>query len=192
MPGPAPVGTPTTKLIVIRGNSGSGKSTVARRLQRGYGRGCALVEQDYLRRIVLRERDEPGGIAPALIEQTVRFALDHGYHAVLEGILLRDRYAPMLTALQQAHRGRTHVFYLDVSLAETLRRHATRPEAAQFTPAEMRGWYVPRDLLGGDDEQVVPESSTLDATIARIAATAALPQTGSSPGPVRAARPSAR
>lgn len=28
-----------------------------------YGRGCALVEQDYLRRIVLGERDVEGGIA---------------------------------------------------------------------------------------------------------------------------------
>jgi len=31
------------------------------------------VEQDYLRRIVLRERDKPGGVAPALIGHTVRF-----------------------------------------------------------------------------------------------------------------------
>jgi len=162
-------------LVVIRGNSGSGKSTIARRLQRGYGRGCALIEQDYLRRIVLRERDEPGGIAPALIEQTVRFALDHGYHAVLEGILFRELYGPMLTALLSAHRGRTAVFYLDVSLAETLHRHATRPQAEQFTAADMRGWYTPRDLLGLDDEQVIPESSTLDETVARIATTAGLP-----------------
>jgi len=175
MPDLPPTGTEETRLIVIRGNSGSGKSTVARRLQRGYGRGCALVEQDYLRRIVLRERDRPGGIAPALIEQTARFALDHGYHAVLEGILFRDRYGPMLTALRRAHRGRTSVFYLDVSLDETLRRHATRPQAAEFTPAEMRGWYVHRDLLGLDDEHVVPESSTFAATVAFIAATAGLP-----------------
>jgi predicted kinase len=171
-------GTPQTRLIVIRGNSGSGKSTVARRLQRGHGRGCALVEQDYLRRIVLRERDLPGGIAPALIEQTVRFALDHGYHAVLEGTLFRDKYGPMLTALRAAHRGRTSVFYLDVSLDETLRRHTTRPQAAEFTPAEMRGWYTPRDLLGFDDEQVIPQSSSLAATVARIAATADLPLLG--------------
>jgi len=178
MPELPPTGTSSTRLIIIRGNSGSGKSTVARRLQRGYGRGCALVEQDYLRRIVLRERDVPGGIAPALIEQTVRFALDHHYHAVLEGILFRDKYGPMLTALRRAHRGRTSVFYLDVSLAETLRRHATRPQATEFTPANMRAWYVPRDLLGVDDEQVVPESSTLDETTAGIAAAAGLPQTG--------------
>ncbi|MFF1875871.1 kinase, partial [Kitasatospora herbaricolor] len=36
------------KLIVLRGNSGSGKSTVARELRRMLGDGVALVEQDYL------------------------------------------------------------------------------------------------------------------------------------------------
>jgi hypothetical protein len=81
----------------------------------------------------------------------------------------------MLTALRRAHRGRTSVFYLDVSLAETLRRHRTRPQAAEFTAADMRGWYVRRDLLGVDDEQVIAESATLDETVARIAATAGLP-----------------
>jgi predicted kinase len=162
-------------LIVIRGNSGSGKSTIARRLQRGHGRGCALIEQDYLRRIVLRERDNPGGIAPALIDQTTRFALAHGYHAVLEGILHRDKYGPMLTALIDWHRGRTAVFYLDVSLTETLRRHATRPQANEFTTDDMRGWYAPRDLLGVAGEHVIPESSPLDETVVHIAAVAGLP-----------------
>jgi predicted kinase len=175
MPDLPPTGTPETRLIVIRGNSGSGKSTIARRLQRGHGRGCALIEQDYLRRIVLRERDRPGGMAPALIEQTVRFALDHRCHAVLEGILFRDRYDRMLTALRRAHQGRTSIFYLDVSLAETLRRHSTRPQATEFTPADMAGWYAPRDMLGHDDEHIVPESSTLEATITFIATTAGLP-----------------
>jgi predicted kinase len=174
----APTGTPHTRLIVIRGNSGSGKSTIARQLQRGHGRGCAVVDQDHLRRKVLRERDRAGGLAPALIAQTVRFALDHGYHVVLEGIMFSDRYGGMIRDLRRAHRGATHLFYLDVSLDETLRRHATRPQAAEFTPEQMRGWYAPRDLLGFGDEQIIGESSGLAATVAHIAATARLPLTG--------------
>jgi guanylate kinase len=38
-----PTGTTATRLIVLRGNSGSGKSTVARAVRERYGRGCALV-----------------------------------------------------------------------------------------------------------------------------------------------------
>lgn len=127
MPADEPIGSARTNLVVIRGNSGSGKSSIARQLRLRCGRGYALVEQDYLRRIVLRERDEPGGLAPALIEHTVRFALDHDYHVILEGILFSGRYGDMIAAVRRAHRGRTFVYYLDVSLAETLRRHATRP-----------------------------------------------------------------
>jgi 2-phosphoglycerate kinase len=65
MTAPAPVPT----LIVIRGNSGSGKTTAAHEVRWRYGRGCALVEQDYLRRIVLREHDIAGmgAVAPGFI-----------------------------------------------------------------------------------------------------------------------------
>jgi adenylate kinase family enzyme len=174
----APTGTPGTRLIVIRGNSGSGKSTIAPRLQRRHGGGCAVVDQDHLRRKVVRERDRPGAIAPALIAQTVRFALDHQYHVVLEGILFADRYAGMIRALCRAHCGTTRLFYLDVSLDETLRRHTTRPQAAEFTPENMRSWYSERDLLGFGDEHVIGEASGLEASIALIAAIAGLPLTG--------------
>jgi predicted kinase len=156
-------------LIILRGNSGSGKSTVAHAVRAGYGRGCALVEQDYLRRIVLRERDVDGGIAPALIAQTTRFALDHGYHVVLEGILARSRYGATLTELCRAHRGRTTAFYLDVPWEETLRRHATRPQAAEFGETEMREWFLPRDLHGLDCERLVGPELSLTETVELVA-----------------------
>jgi predicted kinase len=77
-------GSPTTRLVVLRGNSGSGKSTTARVLREHLGRGTAWVEQDYLRRILLREHDLPGGANIGLIDTNVRYALDHGYDVVLE------------------------------------------------------------------------------------------------------------
>lgn len=172
--GNEPTGYPYTKLIVIRGNSGAGKSTIARQLQHRHGRGCALVEQDYLRRIVLRERDVPGGAAPALIENTARFALDHSYHVIVEGILHAAKYGDMLRRLWRSHRGQTTVIYLDVSLAETVRRHQTRPQATEFTADDMRSWYHPTDLLGIIGERKLPESMSLEEAIATIAHAASL------------------
>lgn len=164
------MGSPDTILVCIRGNSGSGKSSIAGELRRRHGRGCALVEQDYLRRVLLRERDKPGGAAPALIAQTVRFALDHGYHVVLEGILHRSRYRSMLTALRDDHRGRSLFCYLDVS-PETLSRHLTRPQATEFTAEHMSGWYVAHDVLGWPDEFefVLPETTELNEAVAAAA-----------------------
>ncbi|GGO29828.1 kinase [Micromonospora parathelypteridis] len=173
-----PTGSPETVLVCIRGNSGSGKSSIARELRRRHGRGCALVEQDYLRRIVLRERDRPGWAAPALIEQTVRFALDHGYHVVLEGILHTSRYRSILTGLWDGHRGRSLFCYLDVSLPETLSRHLTRPQVSEFTAEHMSGWYAAHDVLGWPGELVLPETVALEEAVEAIAAAAGLPQTG--------------
>ncbi|MGW0434819.1 kinase [Micromonospora sp. NPDC003197] len=171
-----PTGSTDTILVCIRGNSGSGKTTIARELRRRHGRGCALVEQDYLRRVVLREHDRPGGLAPALIAQTVRLALDHGYHVVCEGIMNTSRYRDMLTSLRDGHRGRSLFCYFDVSLPETLRRHATRPQASEFSAQDMSGWYTPRDVLDWPDELIIDETSTLVDTISVISAAAGLPQ----------------
>ncbi|GAA1400957.1 kinase [Catellatospora coxensis] len=170
-----------TILVVIRGNSGSGKSSVARAVRLAYGRGCALVEQDHLRRIILRERDDPGGLAPAFIDHTVRFLLGNGYHVVLEGILLERKYGAIVRALLAEHRGPSSVFYLDIPLEETLRRHATRPQATEFTPDQMRGWYTERDVLGVDGEHVIGPESAFADTVALIAARSGL--ASASPGP---------
>jgi predicted kinase len=165
-----PAGSDRTRLIVVRGNSGAGKSTVAAALRDACGRGVAWVSQDLIRRLILREPDRPGGANIGLIDQVARYSLDQGYHVVLDGILYADRYEAMLTGLQRDHRGRSRFYYLDVPLAETLRRHATRPQAAEFGADQMREWYRPRDLLATVAEQVIPAASTLPETVALILA----------------------
>ncbi|MFI2207142.1 kinase [Streptomyces sp. NPDC020192] len=100
------VGTEETRLVVLRGNSASGKSSVAAGLRERFGRGLALVGQDNLRRIVLRERDRPGAANIGLIDLTARYALDAGFHVVVEGILYADRYGDMLAALRDWYRPR--------------------------------------------------------------------------------------
>jgi predicted kinase len=164
------IGSDQTRLIVLRGNSGSGKTAVAKALRRPYGRGVAWVSQDLIRRTILGEKDQPGGVNIGLIDQVTRYSLEHGYHVVLDGILDADRYEPMLTGLARDHLGITRFYYLDVSLAETLRRHATRPQAAEFGDDDMRGWYRPRDLLGSIRERIIAETSSLHETTSLILA----------------------
>jgi predicted kinase len=161
-------------LIVLRGNSASGKSAVANEIRSRHGLGIAIVGQDNLRRIVLREQDRPGGANIGLIDIVARYALDHGFHTVVEGILQSDRYGDMLTALAKDHRGSSYFFYLDVPFEETLVRHATKPQASEYGRAEMRDWYRELDLLRGGVEHVIPAASSLDATVRRIMADARL------------------
>lgn len=90
------VGGPDTRLVVLRGISASGKSTIAKLLREHRGRGVAWVEQDYLRRTVLREHDRPGRPNIGLIEMVARYSLDTGYHVIADGIFGSDRYGHML------------------------------------------------------------------------------------------------
>ncbi|MFI6931783.1 AAA family ATPase [Streptomyces sp. NPDC050287] len=172
----------STQLVVLRGNSASGKSSVAAGLRERYGRGIALVSQDTLRRDVLRERDVPGGANIGLIDLTVRHALEHGFHTVLEGLMYVAHYGDMLAGLLADYPGRTHCFYLDVPFEETLARHATKPIADEVTAAELRSWYRPLDLLPGGIETVIPASNSLTETIDHVMHASALRAPAPEPG----------
>ncbi|MFI6675824.1 AAA family ATPase [Kribbella sp. NPDC050470] len=161
------VGDESSRLVVLRGNSASGKSTTAQEVRRRVGRGVAWVEQDYLRRILLREHDRPAAPNIGLIDQTVRYALDNGYHVILEGILYSPTYGAMVRQLIADHAGHTGVYYFQLPFEETVRRHHTKPSYG-VTADKLRDWYQPCDLLGVPGEQIIDSTSTLDDTTTRI------------------------
>lgn len=156
------------RLIVIRGNSGSGKSSIVEAVRAAYGRGVAWIEQDYVRRIVFKELDQPDGANIQMIRQIANHALDRGYHAVVEGIMPKVRYGEMLRQLRDDHAGPSYFYYLDIPFEETVRRHATRPKAGEFTGADMAEWYQPQDLLDEPRETVIDQTSSLAMTVTRI------------------------
>ena len=45
------------KIIILRGNSGSGKTTVARALQKKFGYNTMVISQDEIRRNILWVKD---------------------------------------------------------------------------------------------------------------------------------------
>ncbi|MFH9612899.1 AAA family ATPase [Streptomyces pratensis] len=154
-----PAGRVDTRLVVIRGNSASGKSSVAQGLRDRYGRGVAIVGQDVIRRNVLREHDTARGANIALLGRIARDALDAGFHVVLEGILYADRYGHMIASLVRDHCGVSSCYYLDVPLETTLARHASKADAAyldQVTDTHLTAWYRELDLLPGGLETVIP------------------------------------
>jgi len=120
-------GSAETRLIILRGNSASGKSSTAAEIRRRHGhRDLAIVGQDNLRRDVLRELDVPGGANIGLINTVARYALSCGFSALVEGILRTDHYAEMLTALIADHGDLTCCYSLGVPFDETVRRHSTK------------------------------------------------------------------
>jgi adenylate kinase family enzyme len=161
-------GNDSTRLVIVRGPSGSGKTTVARDLRERMGRGTALIEQDYVRRKLLWEKDTPGAVNISMIDTLARHALDSGYSLVLEGIMHEVRYGDMLRKLVADHQGISVVAYLDVPFDETLRRHAGRPQAAEFTPELMAQWWATDDRLRVAGEMVIGPRSTAQEIVDRL------------------------
>ena len=55
-----------------------------------------------------------------------------------------------------------HPRYLDIPWEETLRRHATKPQAAEYGADLMREWFKPLDLLPQVTEHRFDETLSLD------------------------------
>lgn len=159
------VGDAATRLVIVRGNSGSGKSALAAAVRAARPRGVAILGQDVLRRQVLRVPDRPG----AYLDLSARFALDHGLDVVVEGILPEEIYGNVLRRLLEDHVGVSRCYRYDLPFEETLRRHATKgATAGEFGEPEMRSWWRDRDLLHGVAERVIGPDSTLEHTVRTV------------------------
>jgi hypothetical protein len=112
-----------------------------------------------------------------LIDLVTRYALDHEYTTVLEGILYVAHYGEMLIRLRDDHLGRSLFYYIDIPFEETLRRHAGKPKAAEYGRAEMSQWYRDKDLLPGGIEDIIPADSSLEDTVQQIMVKAELART---------------
>lgn len=152
------------QVIIIRGNSGSGKSSLAKLVREKIGGKVALLEQDYFRRNILKEKDHHSNtdIIDFLLQST-HFAIEREYTVIIEGILYSQKYGVMLQNL--INEFDCLAFYMDVSFDETLKRHQTKPNNHEFGYQEMKEWYLPKDYLGATNEFVIPEKFSLDKAV---------------------------
>jgi hypothetical protein len=60
---------------------------------------------------------------------------------------------------------KSKVFYIDVSIEETIQRHKTKPIADEVTDEQLRSWYQPKNYLTVPGEIIIDETSTLEETV---------------------------
>ncbi|WP_436854875.1 AAA family ATPase [Staphylococcus caeli] len=135
------------KLIIIRGNSGSGKTTIARKLQHKLDdEGVLLIEQDIVRRQMLHVHDRHGNLAITLIAEILAFGIQHCDFIILEGILNKAKYGEMLDSFIKHEHVETHAYYFDLPFEETIHRHHSKKDT-DFGEAAMAKWFVEHDTL---------------------------------------------
>lgn len=117
------------KLVIIRGNSGSGKSSLAGKLQTHYGRGTLLISQDTVRRDTLKEKVEPGNLSIGLTETLARFGYEHDLMVLIEGFYETDIYGQMIERLKKSSLRRSLLTTMTYPLKKL--SAAIRPERSK-------------------------------------------------------------
>jgi hypothetical protein len=140
------------KLIILRGNSGSGKTTTGKALQRKLGQGTMLISQDVVRREMLFVKDGPNPEASQLLFKLALYGKCNCNIVILEGILNSKWYKNLFENLLDKFKDQIFAYYFDIPFAETLNRHQQKPNAHEFGEKEMRSWWNEKDLLN-----IIPE-----------------------------------
>ncbi|PDZ81767.1 hypothetical protein COO00_28500 [Bacillus toyonensis] len=147
-------------LIILRGNSASGKTTIAKELQEHFGQGTLLVSQDVVRRDMLKVHDTMGNLSHDLLFEITKYGKGKCEFVILEGILNSRRYGDMLKELIHHFDGNAYIYYFDLSLEETIRRHNTREKRIEFGEDSLRKWYNPHDTIVVNRETVFTDAFT--------------------------------
>lgn len=102
------------KLIILRGNSGSGKTTIAKKLQKKFGRNTMIISQDMIRRDILSVKDGENTLALPLMKELLIYGNKHCEIVILEGIMYADWYAPLFELAIQLYDTRVYAYYFDL------------------------------------------------------------------------------
>ena len=157
-----------SKLIILRGNSGSGKTTVAKELQKKFGRNTMIISQDAVRRDMLKVKDGERTEALPLMQELLIYGKKHSEVTILEGIMYADWYKPVFECAVGGFGDEIYAYYFTLPFEETLRRHQTKPNCNDFGEEEMKTWWRENDYIGFIKENVIEKEETLEGIVERI------------------------
>ena len=157
------------RLIILRGNSGSGKTTAARLLQEKFGPNTMLISHDMVRMQILHVWSAEGirKSLPLMIE-LLRYGRRNSEITILEGILPANEYRRLFEAALEEYGEHIFSYYYDISFEETLRRHQTKPNCDEFGEADMRRWWKEKDYLDDIPQKILNEDISLEDAVELI------------------------
>lgn len=161
----------TSKLILIRGNSGSGKTSAAQALQERFGDNTMLISADMVRMRILNttdsgHKDKP--LALPLMIYLLEYGRRHSEVVIVEGIMPTIRYMPLYEAAIREFGENIFAYYYDLPFEETLLRHSTKPNRGDFGEEDMRRWWREKDFIGIIPETILTKELSLSDAVDRI------------------------
>lgn len=156
-------------LILLRGPSASGKSTIANKLREKLTGNVAVLEFDTFRNEILGLKGDYYPAATEMYISNSKICTENGYSVILDGIFRDDENNSNLKRLIRKVRVECFLFYFDITLEETLERQKTR--AKQIEERKIREWFYKPDALGVDNEHKIASSLTTTETVDYIVKT---------------------
>lgn len=156
------------KLIILRGNSGSGKSTTAKELQNKFGYNTMLISQDEIRRNMLHVNDGKDTPALPLMKELLIYGSKCCDVVILEGIMNADWYKSLFELAVQLYGTEIYAYYFDLTFDETLKRHLTRPKSQEFGEEEMRRWWREKDFSNTLNETYITADKDMKSVVRDI------------------------
>lgn len=148
-----------SKLIILRGNSGSGKTSVAKALQGKFGPNTMLISHDVVRMQILHVWSKEGIIkSEPLMINLLKYGRHHSEVTIMEGVLPSKEYKLLFEAAVKEYGQDIFAYYYDLPFEETLRRHSTKPNRNDFGEEDMKRWWREKDFLPMIKETVLREN----------------------------------
>ncbi len=157
-------------LITIRGNSCSGKTSLAKELQKRFGRGTMRLSQDVIRREILHVKDEPNPKSIPLLRQLLIYGYENAEIVILEGIMKADWYHELFSFARGLYGEQIRSWYYDLPFEETLARRDTKANKDELTDAKMHLWWTEHDYAPEWNETLLSAEDTVMETADRIEA----------------------
>lgn len=157
------------KLIILRGNSGSGKTSVAKALQRKFGSNTMLLSHDMVRMEILHVWSQEGIIkSEPLMINLLKYGKANSEITILEGVLPAKEYNKLFEAAVEEYGQNIFAYYYDLPFEETLARHSTKPNRNDFGESDMRRWWKEKDFLPMISEKVLDKDVSFEDAIEMI------------------------
>lgn len=154
-----------SKLIIIRGNLGSGKTSVAKELGKKFGADTMRISHDLTRKEMILDRDKE---TLPLLKEFLKFSSKNVKTTILEGLLDSEQYLPLFKNAIRRFGENIFAYYYDLPFEETLMRHETKPDKSNFSEEDLRRFWKEKDFIGIIPEKIITKDMSLSETVDMI------------------------